>query len=67
MCGYDDFRFAVLCQPPLTTYRVNVEQMAAAVVAWLSRKVRQEEVPEAMMWTVPGRLVVRESTGTAAK
>ncbi len=67
VCGYDDFRFAVLCQPPLTTYRVNVEQMAAAVVAWLSRKVRQEEVPEAMMWTVPGRLVVRESTGTAAK
>ena len=32
VCGYDDFRFATLCQPPLTTYRVNVEQMASAVV-----------------------------------
>lgn len=65
MCGYDDFRFATLCQPPLTTYRVNAEQMASAVVAWLARKIRQEEPPESMMWTVPGCLVVRESTGAA--
>ena len=65
VCGYDDFRFATLCQPPLTTYRVNVEQMASAVVAWLSRKIRQDDSVEPMMWTVPGRLVVRESTGTA--
>ncbi len=62
VCGYDDFRFATLCQPPLTTYRVNVEQMASAVVAWLARKIRQEDPAEPMMWTVPGRLVVREST-----
>ncbi|MBD5150335.1 MAG: LacI family transcriptional regulator [Oscillibacter sp.] len=67
VCGYDDFRFATLCQPPLTTYRVNVEQMASAVVAWLARKIRQDDPVEPMMWTVPGRLVVRESTGTAAE
>ena len=67
VCGYDDFRFATLCQPPLTTYRVNAEQMASAVVGWLARKIRQEDSPEPMMWTVPGRLVVRESTGTAAE
>ena len=65
VCGYDDFRFATLCQPPLTTYRVNAEQMASAVVGWLARKIRQEDSPEPMMWTVPGRLVVRESTGAA--
>ena len=65
VCGYDDFRFAALCQPPLTTYRVNVEQMAAAVVSWLSRKIRQDGAAEPVMWTVPGRLVVRESTGAA--
>ena len=62
VCGYDDFRFATLCQPPLTTYRVNVEQMASAVVAWLARKIRQDDPVEPMMWTVPGRLVVRGST-----
>ena len=67
VCGYDDFRFATLCQPPLTTYRVNAEQMASAVVGWLARKIRQEDSPEPMMWTVPGRLMVRESTGAAAE
>ncbi|MDE7219285.1 MAG: LacI family DNA-binding transcriptional regulator [Oscillospiraceae bacterium] len=67
VCGYDDFRFATLCQPPLTTYRVNVEQMAAAVVSWLARRIRQEEPLTPMMWTVPGQLVVRESTGGAAE
>ena len=65
VCGYDDFRFATLCQPPLTTYRVNVEQMAAAVVSWLSRKIRQDDAADPVMWTVPGRLVVRESTRSA--
>lgn len=65
VCGYDDFRFATLCQPPLTTYRVSVEQMAAAVVTWLARKIRQDDPVEPVMWTVPGRLVVRESTGAA--
>ena len=65
VCGYDDFRFATLCQPPLTTYRVNVEQMASAVVTWLAQKIRQDDSVEPVMWTVPGRLVVRESTGAA--
>ena len=62
VCGYDDYRFATLCQPPLTTYRVNVDQMAAAVVSWLARRIRQEDAMAPMMWTVPGRLVTREST-----
>ena len=65
VCGYDDFRFATLCQPPLTTYRVNVEQMAAAVVDWLARRIRLEETLPSMMWTVPGQLVTRESTSAA--
>lgn len=61
VCGYDDFRFATLCQPPLTTYRVNVERMAAAAVSWLGGKIRREPM-DPMIWTVPGRLIVREST-----
>lgn len=66
VCGYDDYRFATLCQPPLTTYRVDGEQMAAAVVSWLVRQIRGEAPLPSMMWTVPGRLVVRESTVPAA-
>jgi len=64
VCGYDDFRFATICQPQLTSYRVDVEQMAAAAVDRLARKIRQEPaVPVAV--TVPGSLVVRGSTGAA--
>lgn len=62
VCGYDDYRFATLCQPQLTTYRVDVEAMAEAAVAQLARKIRQEQV-EPVTITIPGRLVVRESTG----
>lgn len=65
VCGYDDFRFATLCQPPLTTYRVNVEQMADMVMDWLSPRLRQEAAPAPVARTVPGRLVIRESTETA--
>lgn len=62
VCGYDDFRFATLCTPPLTTYRVDVEQMASAAVSRLARKIRREPMAP-MIWTVLGRLVVRESSG----
>lgn len=63
VCGYDDFRFATLCQPALTTYQVGAEQMAAAAVTWMGRKLRREPPPDTTLWTIPGRLVVRESSG----
>lgn len=62
VCGYDDFRYSELCRPPLTTYRVNVEQMAAAAVEWVARRVRAGESGPPSMLTVPGELVIREST-----
>lgn len=62
VCGYDDFRFATLCQPQLTTYRVDVELMAQTAVNRLVAKVRREE-GRTMRYTIPGRLVVRESSG----
>ena len=65
VCGYDDYRFATLSTPQLTSYRVDVERMAAAAVGQLSRKLRQEHL-EPLSCIVPGRLVVRESTGAAA-
>ena len=61
VCGYDDFRFATLCQPGLTSYHVDVDRMASAAVALLTRRIRQEDAPS-IVCTVPGRLVVRDST-----
>ena len=66
VCGYGGFRFAARCTPALTTYQVNVEQMASAAVSRLYRKIRREPMAP-MIWTVPGRLVVRESTGPAER
>jgi len=62
VCGYGGFRFAARCTPALTTYQVNVEQMASAAVSRLTRKIRREPMAP-MIWTVPGHMVVRESTG----
>lgn len=66
VCGYDDFRFATLCQPQLTTYRVDVELMAQTAVSRLSARIRREE-GRTMRYTVPGRLVVRESSGAGER
>lgn len=66
VCGYDDFRFATLCQPQLTTYRVDVELMAQTAVNRLSARIRREE-GRTMRYTIPGRLVVRESSTPAEK
>lgn len=62
VCGYDDFRFATLCQPQLTTYRVNVERMAKTAVSRLTAQIHREEW-NAMRYTIPGCLVIRESCG----
>lgn len=61
VCGYDDFRFATLCQPPLTTYQVNVELMARMAVSRLAEQIRQGE-RLGIRYTIPGKLVAREST-----
>lgn len=61
VCGYDDFRFATLCQPPLTSYRVDVERMAETAVGRLASRLRQEPA-EPLTLKVSGRMVVRESS-----
>ena len=62
VCGYDDFRFATLCQPPLTSYRVNVEQMAETAVGRISARLRHERM-EPLTFKISGQMVVRESSG----
>ena len=64
VAGYDDFRFSTICRPPLTSYRVDVGEMAAATLALIRRKMARKK-PEAPTVQVPGALVVRESTATA--
>lgn len=59
--GYDDYRFSTVCRPQLTTYRVDVDGMAVAVVNQLHRKLRHKP-PLAPTTIVPGALVKREST-----
>lgn len=61
VCGYDDFRFATLCQPQLTTYQVNVDLMAKMAVGRLAERIRQDE-NLGIRYTIPGKLVVRDST-----
>lgn len=62
VCGYDDFRFATLCQPQLTTYRVDVGLMAKTAVSRLATRLRREEA-DTMRYTIPGRIVIRDSSG----
>lgn len=64
VCGYDDYRFATLCQPQLTSYRVDVETMAKAAVNRLAARLRQEE-DSVMRYAVPGRIIVRESSAVS--
>ena len=58
--GYDDFRFASLSRPKLTTYAINVSVMADAAAAILSRRIRNKSV-DTPLCVVPGHLIVRES------
>lgn len=58
--GYDDFRYSTICTPPLTTYRVDVEGMAQAVVTHLRRKMAGK-YPLAPTVIVPGAFVRRGS------
>lgn len=61
VCGYDDARAPTLTQPNLTTYRVSLERMARTAV-WNIQQQLQHGQTEAVQFTVPGELVVREST-----
>ena len=59
--GYDDYRYSTICNPPLTSYRVDLDGMAKTVVAQLRRKMAHKP-PVAPTVIVPGGFVRREST-----
>lgn len=59
--GYDDYRFSLISKPQLTSYRVDVDGMAKAVVAQLRRKMAHKPAIAPTV-IVPGGFVRREST-----
>lgn len=59
--GYDDYRFSTICRPQLTSYRIDVDGMAGAVVSQLRRKLNGKS-PLAPTTIVPGAFVRRDST-----
>ena len=61
VAGYDDFYFSQVSTPPLTTYRVNVEEMGRIVVTHMIRKIRGKRVAKGNV-VVAGQLIPREST-----
>lgn len=58
--GYDDHRFAQICDPPLTTYRVNVEDMGRMAAAQLLRKIKGKRFTGGNT-VVGGTLIRRQS------
>lgn len=59
--GYDDYYYAQLSSPKLTTYRVNVGEMGSTAVSQLVRKLRGKHVSSGNT-VINGRKVCREST-----
>ena len=59
--GYDDYMFSQVCDPPLTTYRVDVESMASSVVVTLIRKIRGKSTLNNNI-VIKGCFVRRKST-----
>jgi len=58
--GFDDFSYAPVEAPALTTYRVNREEMCAAVVRLLAERCAGDEKPVCRI-TVGGECICRDS------
>ncbi len=61
VAGYDDFQFAQICNPQLTTYRVNVKDMGQAAVDEIVRHINGKKQFTGTI-IVHGSLIRREST-----
>lgn len=60
VAGYDDFRYAAMCDPMITTYHVDVERMAETAVKHIVSLLAGNEVPR--MTEISGYIVQRGST-----
>lgn len=58
--GFDDFIYASVCTPPLTTFRISQEMMAETAVDALARKMR-DATYHAGRKVISGNIVIRDS------
>lgn len=58
--GFDDFIFATLCSPQLTTFRISQEMMAETAADALTRKMR-DRTYHAGRKVISGNIVIRDS------
>lgn len=58
--GFDDYIYSTLSDPKLTTYRVNMEEMAKAAVSVVSKKLRNPGYSKGRT-VVDGDIVIRDS------
>lgn len=61
VAGYDDYYVAQLCEPPLTTYRVNMESMGTTVANQMIYRITGKHMVHGNL-VVKGELVKRKST-----
>ncbi|MBP3609947.1 MAG: substrate-binding domain-containing protein [Lachnospiraceae bacterium] len=59
--GYDDYYFAQICNPPLTTYRVNVEEMGTTVANQMIYRITGKHIVHGNL-VAKGNFVKRQST-----
>lgn len=61
VAGYDDYYVAQLCEPPLTTYRVNMEGMGNTVANQMIYRITGKHIVHGNL-VVKGDVVIRQST-----
>lgn len=59
--GYDDMPLAQICTPPLTTYRVNTEDMGKIAVEQLVRRIKGKHITHGNI-VIKGKFIRRQST-----
>ena len=60
--GFDDYIFPGICRVGITTYRVDMDEMAGKAIEGLTGKISGEDYRRGIT-IVEGRMVVRESAG----
>ena len=58
--GFDDYIYSTLSDPKLTTYRVNMEEMAKIAVSVMSKKLKNPSYTKGRT-VVDGNIVIRDS------
>ncbi len=61
VAGYDDYGYATLCNPQLTTYHVNVDAMVESIVSRLYKKITKKNYTQGCI-IIDGSFVLRNST-----